>query len=175
VWRKVCGVTGPIPARLQAARRSVHAFAHERKKLFYSSSMDCVLFLDDDQRRHARFRLRMGALGHHLRHQLLYVFTAADAIAALRAYEGEITHAFLDHDLCVDDQLVVPGAPSKVPTGMAVVDHIVTMRQPPPKVTVHSFNYLAALEMCARLSRLPSVAIQHIPFTELLDQLDPLV
>jgi hypothetical protein len=55
--------------------------------------MEHVLFLDDDHERHARFRLRMGALGHHRRYQLLYMFTAADAIAALRAHEGEIAHA----------------------------------------------------------------------------------
>jgi hypothetical protein len=30
VWRKVCGVTRSMPARLQAARRSVQAFAHGR-------------------------------------------------------------------------------------------------------------------------------------------------
>lgn len=138
------------------------------------SSMDHVLFLDDDRERHARFRLRMGALGYPRRYHLHYVFTAADAIAALQEHEGEIAHAFLDHDLCEDDHWVVPGAPSKVPTGMMVVDHIVTMRQPPSRVTVHSFNYHAALEMCSRLARLPSMTIQRIPFTELLDQLDPL-
>ena len=133
--------------------------------------MNYVLFLDDDRVRHARFRARIEVVGYARGHQLLYVFTAADAIDALRAHEGRIATAFLDHDLCEDDHWVLPGAPSKVPTGMAVVEHIVTMRKPPGVITVHSFNYQAALVMCARLSTLPLVAVQHIPFSQLLDRL----
>lgn len=133
--------------------------------------MDYVLFLDDDPARHAHFRARMEVLGYRQRHRLIYVFNAADAIDALRAHEGEIAQAFLDHDLCEQDHWVAPGAPSKVPTGMVVVDHIMTMRRPPAQITVHSFNYRAAVEMCARLSALPRVAVKRIPFTELLGQL----
>jgi Cyclic-phosphate processing Receiver domain len=133
--------------------------------------MDCVLFLDDDRDRHARFRARVDALGYGARHRLLYVFTAADAIGALREHEGEISQVFLDHDLCEEDHWVVPGEPSKVPTGMAVVNHIMTMRRPPAVVTVHSFNERAAIEMCARLAVLPSVAVKRIPFFQLLERL----
>jgi hypothetical protein len=133
--------------------------------------MNYVLFLDDDRWRHDRFRTRVEALGYARRHRLLYVFTAADAIEALRTHEGAISSAFLDHDLCVEDHWVMPGIPSKVPTGMAVVEHIVTMTQPPPAITVHSFNHHAAVVMCARLSALRGVAVQYIPFDELLGQL----
>jgi len=133
--------------------------------------MDYLLFLDDDRDRHAQFRARVEALGYRERHRLIYVFTAAEAIRVLRDHEGEIAQVFLDHDLCEDDHWVVPGAPSRVPTGMAVVDHIVTMRRLPPVITVHSFNYPAAVEMCARLSALPGVAVKRIPFLQLLDQL----
>lgn len=133
--------------------------------------MDYVLFLDDDHERHAHFRTRIEALGYAGRRKLLYVFTAAQAIDALLAHDGEVVEAFLDHDLCEDDHWVVPGAPSKVPTGMAVVEHIVTMRKPPGVITVHSFNYQAAVAMCARLSMLPLVAVQHIPFSQLLCRL----
>lgn len=133
--------------------------------------MDYVLFLDDDHARHAHFRARIEALGYARRRTLLYAFTAAEAIEALQAHDGEVVEAFLDHDLCEDDHWVAPGAPSRVPTGMAVVEHIVTMRKPPAVVTVHSFNYEAAVAMCARLSTLRSVAVQHIPFTQLLGRL----
>lgn len=133
--------------------------------------MNYVLFLDDDRQRHAHFRARIEALGYPRRHRLLYVFTAADAIDALRVHEGEISTAFLDHDLCEEDHWVLPGAPSKAPTGMVVVDHIVTMRQPPPAITVHSFNHHAAVAMCTRLSALRGVSVQYIPFDALLGQL----
>src|SRR5690348_2197869 len=104
------------------------------------SFMDYVLFLDDDHARHAAFRARIEVLGYARKRKLLYVFSAAEAVAALRTHEGEIGEAFLDHDLCEDDQWVTPGRPSKLPTGMVVVDHIVTMHRPPPVITVHSFN-----------------------------------
>lgn len=130
-----------------------------------------MLFLDDDHVRHAHFRARIEALGHDRKRRWLYTFTAAEAIEALRAHDGEIAEAFLDHDLCEADQLVAVGAPSRVPTGMAVVDHIVTMRRPPSRITVHSFNAPAAREMCARLSALPAVAVQYVPFGQLLGRL----
>lgn len=133
--------------------------------------MDYVLFLDDDHARHAAFRARIEVLGYARKRKLLYVFSAAEAVAALRTHEGEIGEAFLDHDLCEDDQWVTPGRPSKLPTGMVVVDHIVTMHRPPPVITIHSFNAPAAAEMCARLSRLPSVAVRYVPFVQLLGRL----
>ena len=133
--------------------------------------MAYVLFLDDDHDRHTHFRACVQARSGD--RQILYVFTAAAAIEALRAYEGEITEAFLDHDLCVADQWVAPGAPSQVPTGMVVVDHIIGMSRPPARVTVHSFNTEAAVEMCARLAAVPTIAVERIPFTQLLVRLAP--
>jgi DNA-binding LacI/PurR family transcriptional regulator len=129
------------------------------------------LFLDDDHDRHAHFRARVEALRHLGHDRILYVFSAAEAIEALRTHDGKITEAFLDHDLCVEDHWVAPGGPSKVPTGMAVVDYIVTMARPPTVITVHSFNYDAALVMCARLATLHAVSVKHIPFNYLLGQL----
>lgn len=139
--------------------------------------MEIVLFLDDDLDRHSHFRARMtariakAAAGHADERRVLYAFTAAEAIAALRAHEGEIAEAFLDHDLCVEDQCIEPGAPSKVPTGMVVVDHILAMQRPPRSVTVHSFNTRAAMVMCARLDKLAGVAVRRIPFSRLLSRL----
>lgn len=133
--------------------------------------MDYLLFLDDDHARHAHFRARIEAVGYARERHLLYVFTAAEAIAALQAHEGEISEAFLDHDLSEDDHWVAPGAASKVPTGMVVVDHIIRMTRPPRRITVHSFNGPAAVAMCARLALLPSVAVRYVPFTQLLGRL----
>lgn len=129
--------------------------------------MGYVLFLDDDRDRHAHFRACVTARRYRDQH-VLHVYTAADAIDALRTYEGEITEAFLDHDLSEEDHWVAPGAPSKVPTGMAVVDYITTMRRPPPRVTVHSLNHIAAIEMCARLATIRTIAVERIPFMLLL-------
>ena len=129
------------------------------------------LFLDDDHQRHAHFRARVEVLGDLGHERILYVFSAAEAIEALREHEGEIAEAFLDHDLCAEDHWVAPGAPSKVPTGMAVVDHIVTMRRPPAVITVHSFNHDAALVMCSRLAALGAVAVKYVPFHLLLGRL----
>jgi hypothetical protein len=133
--------------------------------------MACLLFLDDDLDRHWQFRTRVYALGYAERYRMIYVFTADEAIRALREHEGEITQAFLDHDLSDDDICVAPGAPTKVPTGMAVIDHIVAMQRPPDSVIVHSLNYDAAIEMCARLEALRTIAVNRVPFPLLLSQL----
>jgi len=133
--------------------------------------MASVLFLDDDHDRHDRFRARIEALGYLTRFRMIYVHSAHDAIAALREHEGEITQAFLDHDLSVADQMAVPGEPTLAPTGMVVVDHIVTMQRPPEAIVVHSLNYTAAIEMCARLTGHGKIAVTRVPFSLLLMQL----
>lgn len=130
--------------------------------------MTCVLFLDDDHERHWQFRTRVEALGYSKHHRMLYVFSAAEAIAALDAHGDDIVQAFLDHDLSEDDILIEVGAPSKVPTGMTVVDHILAMPKPPAAVVVHSYNHVAAVEMCARLGALGTVDVKRIPFSQLL-------
>lgn len=133
--------------------------------------MAVVLFLDDDQERHRRFQACVAARGYPERYRMVYVFTAADAIQALRDHEGEITQAFLDHDLSEDDLCVALGEPTRVPTGMTVVDHILTMQRPPDAVVVHSLNYDAAVEMCERLRSLQTVDVKRVPFSQLLSQI----
>jgi hypothetical protein len=133
--------------------------------------MACVLFLDDDHERHHQFRTRTHALGYGARYEMIFAHSAAEAIEALQAHEGELIQAFLDHDLSEADIMVEVGAPSKVPTGMTVVDHILTMQKPPVAVTVHSYNQPAAVEMCARLSGLGTIDVRRIPFAVLLDKL----
>src|ERR1700755_1416658 len=130
--------------------------------------MACVLFLDDDHERHRQFRTRTHALGYGTKYKMLYVHSAAEAIEALQAHEGDLIRAFLDHDLSEADIMVPVGAPSKVPTGMTVVDHILTMRRPPVAVTVHSYNQPAAVEMCARLNELGTIDVRSIPYSTLL-------
>lgn len=130
--------------------------------------MACLLFLDDDHSRHAQFRERADELGYGAKYKMIYVHTAAEAIEALQAHEGELIQAFLDHDLSEDDIMVAVGGSSKVPTGMAVVDHILTMKRPPVSVTVHSYNGPAAVEMCARLSELGTIDVRRVPFASLL-------
>jgi predicted O-methyltransferase YrrM len=134
--------------------------------------MSWILFLDDDHDRHRRFRACVEARELIAHDRVLYVHSAAEAIAALDRHAGEIDQAFLDHDLCEADILVEVGAPSQEPTGMAVVDHILTMARPPASLVVHSYNYAAAVEMCARLKTRPGIAARRIPFSQLLARLD---
>jgi hypothetical protein len=67
--------------------------------------------------------------------------------------------------------MVAVGGPSQVPTGMTVVDHILTMKRPPVAVTVHSYNGPAAAEMCTRLSGLGTIDVRRVPFSSLLSKL----
>lgn len=103
-----------------------------------------VLFLDDNQARHASFR-QIVPSGVHV----TYVWTAQEAIAALDAITFQ--QAFLDHDLSEEDIMVEVGNSSRVPTGMTVVDHIVVSGKCPPQVVIHSCNEPAAIEMERRL------------------------
>lgn len=110
-----------------------------------------ILFLDDDERRHVAFmglapRAWPGA-------QLVRVFSAADAIAMIEGSPRPFTIALLDHDLCREDILAAPGAPTVVPTGYAVVEHLVgvPVARRPREVIVHSCNTLAATAMEERL------------------------
>jgi len=134
--------------------------------------MSWILFLDDDRDRHQRFRACVEAAELIPHDRVLYVHSAAEAIAALDRHAGEIGQAFLDHDLCEADILVEVGAPSREPTGMAVVDHILTMARPPASLVVHSYNHDAAVEMCVRLKTHPAIAVRRIPFSQLLTLLD---
>ncbi len=95
-----------------------------------------VLFLNDMETRHKAFKHAL-----RFRHDLdfTYVYTALDAINALDAQHFD--QAFLDHDLSIDDIMCEPGDhEATVPTGMAVVDHILTMERPPSMVCVRAYN-----------------------------------
>ncbi|MFA6159164.1 MAG: cyclic-phosphate processing receiver domain-containing protein [Candidatus Paceibacterota bacterium] len=135
-----------------------------------------ILFLDDMQARHKSFRenssesqsLEFGGW------KVTHVNTASEAIAAL----GDMSLyeiVFLDHDLSEEDIMNVPGRPSKVPTGMDVVDHICKMSRPPESIVIHSCNAPAADEMSRRLthdrqrSGGTALNVQLIPFPHLID------
>lgn len=113
----------------------------------------------------------MDALGCAAQYELVYVHTAAEAIHAIETRAGDVAHAFLDHDLSEDDILVAVGAPTQVPSGMTVVEHILGMTRPPACVVVHSYNQDAAVEMCARLGRLGSITVKRVPFAHMITQL----
>jgi hypothetical protein len=136
--------------------------------------MAAILFLDDDRNRHYAFRSCIEALGYAERFRMFYVFTAADAIEVLKEHGDVIVQCFLDHDLDERDVMSKVGEKTLMPTGMTVVDFIVRMKSPPPAVVVHSLNYDAACEMCARLGALRTVAVSRIPFSALIPQLQPL-
>jgi CheY-like chemotaxis protein len=128
--------------------------------------MGLILFLDDMQFRHDEFDRYARGMGH----DILHVETAADAITLLGTMQFD--QVFLDHDLSVEDIMVKVGAESAFPTGMAVVDHIVKMENPPPDVIVHSCNGPAREEMVARLEAIrPAVRVRGIPFPDLIQRL----
>lgn len=87
--------------------------------------MGLILFLDDMENRHREFeRFARGRNGH----VIIQVHTAEEAIKLLQTMKFD--QVFLDHDLSHEDIMVKVGEPSKVPTGMTVVDHILTMEEP---------------------------------------------
>lgn len=130
------------------------------------SDRDKILFLDDDKDRHTAFYSRMLALGHNQKYNIIQVFTAKEAIQELD--NGGVFMAFLDHDLSDEDMMVEVGYPTKVPTGMTVVDHIVTMEDPPKEIVVHSMNYDASVEMAKRLADTRKIIVKRVPFHTLI-------
>ena len=126
-----------------------------------------ILFLDDAEKRHTAFHLKMLQAGHNKIYGIDYAFSAKEAIDFLTKYN--YVQAFLDHDLSEEDIMIEPYAPSKVPTGMTVVDYIVTMSNP-PTVVVHSHNEPAATEMTRRL-RDAGIEAHQIPFSILLTRI----
>jgi len=125
--------------------------------------MGRILFLDDMEHRHTEFV--KATLGHG--HVIVQVWSAKEAIQKLE--DERFDQVFLDHDLSEDDIMVKVGAPSKVRTGMDVVDHIMKMETPPPDVIVHSCNGPAAWQMALRLSEHPAkIRVRKLAFPELL-------
>lgn len=124
-----------------------------------------VLFLDDMESRHKEFdRLRPDDA------RVTHVYTAAAAIKEIERLRP--VQVFLDHDLSEQDIMCVVGEATTEPTGMTVVDHIMTMDDPPRNVVIHSCNGPARMEMCARLREHPAgIRVQEVPFPELMFRL----
>lgn len=115
-----------------------------------------ILFLDDMEKRHEAFMQSFGSGDW----KIWQARTAAEAIDFLM--RAEFVQAFLDHDLSLDDIMCQPGGPSKVPTGMTVVEHIIEMPKPVPMVIVHSMNEPAAHAMVDKLK--PHTMARWVPF-----------
>lgn len=132
-------------------------------------SGDNVLFLDDMEWRHREFgRI---AIQRFPDVRIYPAWSAEEAIELLGRIE--FVQAFLDHDLSLDDIMVVPGGPSKVLTGMAVVDHLVAMEDPPRDIVCHSCNGPARLTMVNKLEESGKFTrVRALPFPELMQLLN---
>jgi hypothetical protein len=128
--------------------------------------MGRILFLDDMEHRHTEFKRLAHMIPPH-DHEVVQVWTAEQAIKRLKSERFD--QVFLDHDLSHEDIMVEVGAKSKMPTGMTVVDHIMTMQSPPLDVIVHSCNGPAAWQMAYRLAEHPSkIRVRRLAFPDLL-------
>jgi hypothetical protein len=127
-------------------------------------SAPLVLFLDDSEWRHREFTRVMGTREGVKVHR---VYTADQAISLLG--KRKYVQVFLDHDLDELDEMSQVGDRTVVPTGMKVVEHIMTMDEPPKEVVVHSCNVPAAEIMHARLDLHPGgIRVTRCPFPFLL-------
>lgn len=121
-----------------------------------------VLFLDDDAHRRLTFNTNAPSWWT--------VFFAPDASTAFELLgKHRFDVAFLDHDLHEEDVMSVVGQPTKCLTGMAVVDRIVKMIDPPPHVVVHTMNPPAAEEMCRRLAATRRIIVQRLSFPLMIE------
>jgi len=113
-----------------------------------------ILFLDDMEERHKSFEETIELYDDSPRYEIDHVYTAYDAVEKIRATRYD--QVFLDHDLSEDDIMIEPNAVSKEPTGMDVVDHIMTMEHPPSWIVIHSCNEPAAQLMQRKLNEHPA-------------------
>lgn len=111
-----------------------------------------ILFLDDDEDRHARYSLR--SIGHEVHH----VRTSAEAIDALK-HRGPYDVADLDHDLG-GLQMVEPGL---VGHGGDVARHLEQNPECARIVVLHTFNQPAAFKMAMLMGEAP-LAVAYAPF-----------
>lgn len=126
-----------------------------------------VLFLDDMEWRHAEF---LRVLGTREDVEVHRAWTAEQAISLLR--ERRFDRVFLDHDLSDSDIMCGVGEQTHAPTGMDVVDHILSMEDPPRSAVVHSCNAPAAAVMHVRLEGHPAgIRVTRCPFPFLLQAL----
>lgn len=112
-----------------------------------------VLFLDDMEVRHQSFMKKFGMQDV----RIWQARSATEAIEILKRARDQgqyFAQVFLDHDLSLDDIMCPPGGPSKVPTGMDVVDFICGMKfgEQPRIAIVHSMNEPAARIMVSKLN-----------------------
>lgn len=128
-----------------------------------------VLFLDDMAWRHSEFAVCLFIRGIE-RVQLHRAWTADEAIELLNTVEFD--QVFLDHDLCDDDIMLEVGEKGRERTGMDVVDHILTMQDPPQDIIIHSMNGPARMEMHRRLEESGRIArVRSIDFYTLREAL----
>jgi len=93
-----------------------------------------LLFLDDDKLRHKLF------LRKFLEHEVVAVYTAADAITVLE--QQAFDAVFLDHDLGGKTMVDSHGGE---PTGFTVAKWLTANpHRMPPRVFVHSYNPVGA-------------------------------
>lgn len=122
-----------------------------------------ILILEDDKNRIVTFRDKLS------RHTLVFVKTAADAIALIQG-EAEAGAAFdvifLDHDL--GGQTFVSTADEN--TGSEVVRWMITYSGvlQHPYVIIHSMNFPAAIAMEKALVYEDIAFVYRIPFTQLV-------
>lgn len=130
-----------------------------------------VLFLDDMEWRHLEFAK---VVDHMSDVWLSKAYTAGAAIELLGL--SHFDQVFLDHDLSEEDVMIAVDAPSAVPTGMTVVDHILTMSRPPTQVVVHSCNTPAACKMVSRLEGHPAgIWVRRLAFPEMLNRMNQVI
>ena len=118
--------------------------------------MTRVLILDDDENRHAEFERILHGTSR------LHVYTAAQAIAALRD-NAPYDLVCLDHDLgdCQNRMLAVePGDGTEV--ALFINLHL-ERRQYPKRVLIHSWNH-AGRERMAELIRAVGIPVAVKPF-----------
>lgn len=125
--------------------------------------MATVLFMDDMRERHRSFMELVDR-------EKATVFPAYTALQAVDLLQNNVfDEVFLDHDLCVEDIMCKVGEQTLEPTGMVVVEHIMEMVCPPPRVIVHTCNTPAAEAMVSRLKEHPAqIEVLQIPFPHLL-------
>lgn len=125
--------------------------------------MKRILFLDDDPNRQAWAKKHYDVGNNYF----AAATTAQEAIDWLEwgEPEGFFDEVYLDHDLggeqFVDSELKN--------CGMEVVRWMEDNRPSVGKVTIHSLNTVAALEMSRRLSD-ARYAVRHKPFTVLMSE-----
>ncbi len=122
-----------------------------------------LLFLDDDEARHARFRgMTIGLVVDHVR-------SVSEALHALRNHDAYDV-AFFDHDL---DWKATAGLTPLSPTGTDLARELkfIPPNRIPRRVVIHSLNPVGSMAMLDLIEKL-RIPVKRIPFgNRLLDAL----